>query len=95
MMVTVTAAMMTMTMVVVVAVAAVVVVVEVVAGVQRQLPTAWCGAGIRRPEAAEMGIKRKREQCGYDRWKFVFSKIVTRVYFLCTLQLIPNFFLTA
>jgi len=43
--------------------------------------TAWCVAGIRWPEAAEMGIKRKWEWCGYDRWKFLFSKIVTWVYF--------------
>jgi hypothetical protein len=38
-------------------------------------------AGIRWPEAAEIGIKQKCEQCGYDKWKFLFSKIVTWVYF--------------
>ncbi len=32
-------------------------------------------------ETAEMGIKRKWEQCGYARLKFVISKIVTWVYF--------------
>ncbi len=37
-----------------------------------------CG---RRPEAAEMRIKQKWEQCGYDSRKFLFSKIVTWVYF--------------
>jgi hypothetical protein len=44
------------------------------AGGQRQLLMAWCGASIRWPKAAEMGIKQKWEQCGYD-------KIVTWVYF--------------
>ena len=39
------------------------------------------GASIRQPAAAEMGIKQKWEQCGYDRWKILFSKIVSRVYF--------------
>jgi hypothetical protein len=49
---------------------------------ERQQPlTAWCGAGIRQPEAAEIGIKQKWEQCGYDKLKFLFSKIVTWVYF--------------
>jgi hypothetical protein len=48
---------------------------------QRQPLTAWCGAGVRRPEVAEMGIKQKWEQCGYDKLKFLFSKIVTWVYF--------------
>ncbi len=51
------------------------------AGGQRQPLTAWCGAGIRRPEAAEMGIKQKWEQCGYDRLKILISTIVTWVYF--------------
>ncbi len=39
--------------------------------------------GLRRPEVAEMGIKQKWEQCGYDydKRKFLFSKIVTWVYF--------------
>jgi hypothetical protein len=49
--------------------------------VRRQVSTSWCGAGGRRPELAEMGIKRKWEQCGYDRQKFLFSKIVAWVYF--------------
>jgi hypothetical protein len=43
--------------------------------------TAWCGAGIWWLEAAEMGIKQKWEQCGYDKHKFLSSKIVTWVYF--------------
>jgi hypothetical protein len=51
------------------------------AGGQWQMLTLWCGAGIRRPEAAEMGIKQKWKQCGYDRLKFLISKIVTWVYF--------------
>ena len=46
-----------------------------------QLPTAWCGAGVRWPEATEMGIKRKWEECGYDTWIYLCSKIVTWVYF--------------
>ena len=29
-----------------------------------------------RPESAEMGTKRKWEQCGHDRQNFLFSKIV-------------------
>ncbi len=48
-----------------------------VAGEQQQLLTAWYGAGIRRPKAAEMGIKWKWEQCGYYRLIFLISKIVT------------------
>ena len=32
-------------------------------------------------EAAEMGIKQKWEQCGYDRWKFLYRKIVTWIAF--------------
>ncbi len=48
---------------------------------QKQPLTAWCGAGLRQPEVEEMGIKRKWEQCGYDRLKFLISKIVTWVYF--------------
>ncbi len=51
------------------------------AGGRRQPLMAWCGAGIRRPEAAEMGIKQKWGQCGYDRLKFLISKIVRWVYF--------------
>jgi hypothetical protein len=51
-----------------------------VAGGQWQPLTAWCEAGVRQPEVAEMGIKRKWEQCGYDKRKFLFSKIVTWVY---------------
>jgi hypothetical protein len=47
----------------------------------RQPLTAWCGAGIRRLEAAEMGIKRKWEQCRYDRLNFFIRKTVTWVYF--------------
>jgi hypothetical protein len=43
--------------------------------------TAWCREGVRRPEGAEMGIKWKWEQCGYDQHKFLFSKIVVWVYF--------------
>ena len=36
----------------------------------RRVMAAWCGAGVRRSEAVEMAIKQKRDQCGYDRWKF-------------------------
>ncbi len=36
-----------------------------------------------------MGIKLKWEQCGYDKRKLLFSKIVTWVYFICTLQCSP------
>jgi hypothetical protein len=53
----------------------------VAAGGRRQPLTAWCGAGVRQPEAAEMGKKQKWEQCGYDKWKFLFNNIVTWVYF--------------
>jgi hypothetical protein len=38
-------------------------------------------ACVRQPEVAEMGIKQKWEQCGHDERKFLFSKIVTWVYF--------------
>ncbi len=51
------------------------------AGGQWQPLTAWCGARIRWPEAAESGIKWKWEQCGYDRLKILIIKIVTWVYF--------------
>jgi hypothetical protein len=59
------------------------------AGGQQQLLTAWCGAGVRWPEVAEMGIKRKWEQCGYDKRKFVFSIFVTWIIFIRTLQHSP------
>ncbi len=49
----------------------------------------WCGAGIRWPKAAEMGIKQKWEQCGYDSQKSLFSKVVKWVYFICTLHCSP------
>ena len=64
-----------------------------VAGVQRQLPGAWCGAGVRQPEAAEMVIKQKWEQCGYDGWKFLFSKIVQRFIYMNP-TVFPIYFLT-
>ncbi len=89
------AAMKTTTTVLVLASGAVVEVVVVAAGLQWQPPMAWCGAGIRRPEVAEMGIKQKQEQCGYDRWKFLFSKIFTRVYFYMYPTVFPGYFLTA
>ena len=37
----------------------------------QQPPMAWCAAGARQPEAAKMEIKRKWEQCGYDRQNFI------------------------
>jgi hypothetical protein len=51
------------------------------AGRQQQPLMAWCGAGVRLPEVAEMGIKQKWEQCGYDKQKYLFSIIVMWVYF--------------
>jgi hypothetical protein len=42
---------------------------------QRQPLTAWCGAGVRQPEAVEMEIKQKWEQCN-DKWKFYLVKLL-------------------
>jgi hypothetical protein len=65
---------------------------EAAAGGHWQPLMAWCGAGVRRPEAAEMGIKWKWEQCGYDKWKFLFSKVVRRVYFQSYPTAFPHIF---
>jgi hypothetical protein len=53
----------------------------VAAGRYPQSLMVWCGAGGRQPEVAEMGIKQKWEQCECDKGKFLFSKIVSWVYF--------------
>ena len=72
---TMTVAMMTMTMAAAV-VAAAAMVVKVAAGMQRQLPTAWCGAGVRWPEAAKMGIKRNGNIVGMIDRKFYLVKLL-------------------
>jgi hypothetical protein len=61
------------------------------AGGQWQPLTAWCGAGVMQPEAAEMGIKQKWEQCGYDKQKFLISKIVMWVYFYMYPTVFPSY----
>ena len=53
---------------------------------QRQPSTAWYGGNVRQPEAAEVGIKQKWEQCGYDRWKIYLVKLLPGYIFICTLQ---------
>ncbi len=49
----------------------------------------WQASGFRRPEAAEMGIKRKRELFGYDRWKLYLVKLFCGFIFICTLHHSP------
>ncbi len=61
----------------------------VAGGVRQQLLTAWCGAGVRRPEAAEMGIKQNENNVGMIDGKFYLVKLLRGYIFTCTLQRSP------
>jgi hypothetical protein len=61
----------------------------VAGGVQQQLLTALCGAGVRHPEAAEMGIKQNGNNVGMIDGKFYIVKLLRGFIFICTLQCSP------